>query len=132
MHPGVGDDVDDVGVANHTVNAHLNARVDRAHEHVDLVALDHALGVFHAFGRVGFVVELEPFDFTAGEFAALLVDGHAKRVVNADAELGKGAGVGQHETNADLVALGTGDFWQQEPRGCSADHGCGLLQKLTT
>ena len=94
-----------------------------ADDHVHLVAL-HQLGrVFHAFGRIGFVVDLEPFDFAAAQLAALFVDGQAKAVFDGHTQLGEGARVGQHEADADLGALGTHDLGQQKTGGCGGDQG---------
>ena len=123
MYASVGDDAEHTAVAGHFVDAHLHARVHSANQHIDFVALHQDVGVFDAFGWVGLVVYLEPFDFTPAKFAAFFVDGHAHTVFNGHAQLSKGAGVGQHQAHTDFIALGAGHLWQQQSGGCGANDG---------
>ena len=85
MDPGVGDQAEYAAVAGHFLNTHLHTRMHRADQHVHLVALDQFVGIFDAFGRLGFVVHLEVFDLAATELAALLIDGQTKSVFNGNA-----------------------------------------------
>ena len=59
---------------HHLVDAHLHARMHRADQHVDLVALDQAVGVLRRVLGLGFIVELDDLDLAAAELAALLGD----------------------------------------------------------
>ena len=89
------------------MDAHLHARVDGADQHVDLVALDEAVGVLRRVLGLGFVVELDELDLAAAELAALLRDQHLDGEVDVLAELGERARVGEHQ--ADLQGLGLRD-----------------------
>ena len=120
---GVRDDAQHAALARHLLDAHLHAGVHGADDHVHLVALDQPVGVFDALGRLGFVVDLEPFDLAAAQLAAFFVDRHAKAVLDGHAQLRVGAGVGQHQADADLAGLGAGDLWQQQPGGRGAHDG---------
>jgi len=46
--PALGIRLSTPGIARHLVDAHLHARVHRADNHVDFVALDQFVGVFDA------------------------------------------------------------------------------------
>ena len=106
MNACIGDQVEHAALTGYFVNTHLHARVHRADQHIDLVALHQFVGVFDGFGRLGFIVHLEPFDLTSTELATLFADRHANPVFDGHAKLGKSAGIGQHEAHADLAALG--------------------------
>ena len=123
QHAGVGNQVEHTRVARHLVDAHLHAGVHRADEHIHLVALHQLARVLHALAGLRLVVHLEPLDLASAELAALLVDGQAHTVFNGHAQLGKCAGVGQHEPHAHLAALRTHDGGQQQARGCCANEG---------
>ncbi|MCY1527481.1 hypothetical protein D9M68_625490 [compost metagenome] len=123
VHTGVGDQAEHAAVARHLVDAHLHARVHRAHQHVDLVALHQAVGVFDALGRVGLIVHLEELHFATTELAALFVQRHAEAVFDRHAELRKRTGVGQHEADTHLVGLRHRHLRQQQATGRSTDHG---------
>ncbi len=80
-----------------------------ADQHVDFVALDELVSVLWRFGWFRFVVDGEVFQLAAAEFAAALVDGELKSVGDGGAELSIGAGVGQHQADADPLRLGDGE-----------------------
>ena len=86
-------------------------------------ALDQALGVFHALGGLGLIVDLEPLDVAATELAAFFVQGHAKGVLDGLADLAEGAGVGQHQAHTHFVALSPRNGGQQQAGGGRADKG---------
>jgi hypothetical protein len=123
MDAGVGNQVEDAAVAGHFLDAHLDTGVHGADKHIDLVALDQAVGVFDALGRLGLVVHLEPLDLASAQLAAFFVDGHAHAVLDGHAQLGEGAGVRQHQSHTHLVALRAGDLRQKQPGGGRADEG---------
>jgi hypothetical protein len=74
----------------------------------------------------GLVIDLEPLDFAATQLAALFVDGHAHTVFNGHTQLGKSAGVGEHQANADLATLGQGAGRGEQAGGRGAQEGCAL------
>ena len=82
MHTCIGDDVEHAGFTSDFVDAHLNARVNRANQDIDFVALHQFVGVFHPFGGLGLVIHLEKLNLTTPDFAACFLQGHAKAVVN--------------------------------------------------
>ena len=124
MHARVGIDVQHTGVAGDFVQAHLHAGVNCANHHVNLVTLHNFGGIFDAFGRVCLIIDLEPLNLAAPQFATFLIDGHAKCVFNVDAQLGKRTGIRQHEAHADFGALRPADAGQQKPGRCGSDDGC--------
>ena len=132
MHTRIRDDAQDARFARNAMDAQLHARVHRAHEHIDFVALHEALRILHAFGGVGFIIHLEILNLTAAKLAALLVDRHAETVFNRHAKLGECAGVGQHEANADFVGLCLSDPWQREAARHCAKGSCRTGQNRTT
>ncbi|MNJ68575.1 hypothetical protein D3C77_648340 [compost metagenome] len=75
----------------------------RADQHVDLIALDQAIGVSSGLGGVGLVVHLEVFDLASAQLAALLGNIQLEAVFDGVAQRGVGAAIGQHETDFDLV-----------------------------
>ena len=130
MHASVRNQADHAAFAGHAVDAHLHARVHGADEHVDFVALHQFVGVFNGFGGIGLVVHFEPLDFAATQFAALFVDGHAHAVFDGHAQLGKGAGVGQHQADTDFAALGQCALRHQQAGRSGAQEGSTLRQQL--
>jgi hypothetical protein len=123
MHARIRDQVQHAAFARHALYAHLHAGVHGADQNVDLVTLHQPVGVLHALGRLRLVVHLEPLDLAATELAALFADRHAHAVLDGDAQLREGAGVGQHEADADLVGLRTHDLGQQQSGGSRSDDG---------
>ena len=102
-----------------------------AHQHIDLVALHQLVGVFDAFGRVRLIIDFEKLDLAATQLAALLVERHAKTVFNCHAQLGKGAGVGQHQPDPYFARLRMRKLWQKQASGRSANQGSTLRQNKT-
>ncbi len=74
-----------------------------ADQHIDLIALDEAIGVLGGLGRIGFVIHLEVFDLASAELAALLGNVELEAVLDGVAQRGKRAAVGQHEADLELV-----------------------------
>ena len=103
-----------------------------ADQHINLVALHQLVGVFDAFGRVRLVINFEKFDFTPTQLAALLVKRHAKTVFNRHAQLGKCAGVGQHQPDPYFAGLRASKLRQKQARRSCAQHGSTLGQNETT
>ncbi|MNS79852.1 hypothetical protein D3C72_1135150 [compost metagenome] len=103
---GVRDDQQRVVFLGHLDDAHLHARMHRAHHHVHLVPLDQLGGVLGGLGRVRFVIHLEVFDVAPAQLAALLLHIHAEPVLDGRAQRRVGAGVRQHEAHLDLGARG--------------------------
>ena len=78
-----------------------------ADQHVDLVALDQAVGVLRRVLGLGLVVELDELDLAPAELAALLREQHFDGEGDVLAELGERARVGEHQP--DLQGLGLRD-----------------------
>ena len=83
-----------------------------ANQHIYLVALDEFVDVVSRLGRVGFVIDLEVLDLATGDLATEFGDMLAKTVFNRGAQGGKGAGVGQHQTDFEFA------------RSLRCSHGC--------
>src|ERR1700736_4142539 len=55
-HPGVGDDQQRPGIASDLDHRHLDARMHRADQEIDLLAVDELVGVLRRLGRFGFII----------------------------------------------------------------------------
>ena len=98
---GVRDDEQRVVVLRRLGHRQRDARVHRADEDVDVVALDQLVDVVGRLRRLRLVVDLEVLDLAPAELAALLLDVELEAVLDRVAERGVGAAVGQHEADLD-------------------------------
>ena len=90
--------------------AHLHTRMNRTNQHIHFVALHQFAGVFNTLRRLRLVIHFEKFDLAPTHFAAGFLQSHAKPVVNGHTQLCEGAGIGQHQANAQFGVLSVG--WQ--------------------
>ena len=114
VYASVRDEAQNARVTCDLVDAHLHARMHRAHQHVNLVALHQLGGVFDAFGRLRLIVHLEVFDLAPAQLAALLGNRQAETIFDRHTQLRKSAGIGQHEANTQFAGLGAGNLRQQQ------------------
>ena len=114
VHTCVRNEGEHTRVTCHFLDAHLNARVNGANQHIDFVALDQFVGVFDAFRGIGLIVHFEPLNVTTAQFAALLIDGHADTVFNGHTQGGESARVGEHQADANFAGLCQRQFRQQQ------------------
>jgi hypothetical protein len=115
----------DAGFACNLCHRHRDAGVNGADQNIDLLALYELGGEFGRLRRRGFVVDLDPFDGTAGKLAALLLYVEIHRIGNCSAERGEGAAIGQQKTDAERSALRDRGPCERECRGCGP-HACHL------
>ncbi|MNV46224.1 hypothetical protein D3C71_1380480 [compost metagenome] len=126
----VGDDQRGVAVFRGLGQRHRHARVHRADQHVNLVALDQAVGVFSGLGGVGLVIHLEVFDLAPTQLAALFGNVQLEAVFDGVAQRGVGAAIGQHETDFDLVGGLRAGGGERQGRG-NRSPGQGVVHGLS-